>query len=81
MTTETGAGQWGSALALACNYFGLECRVYMVKASYYPETIPSFYDADMGSTMYSQPQYSNQFRPQGSGTGPVQPGKSGNRYQ
>ncbi len=35
LTTETGAGQWGSALALACNYFGLECKVYMVKASYF----------------------------------------------
>lgn len=34
LTTETGAGQWGSALAFACNLFGLECKVYMVKASY-----------------------------------------------
>jgi len=35
ITTETGAGQWGSALALACNYFGIECKVYMVKVSYF----------------------------------------------
>jgi tryptophan synthase beta chain len=35
LATETGAGQWGSALSLACNYFGLECTVYMVKVSYY----------------------------------------------
>jgi tryptophan synthase beta chain len=35
ITTETGAGQWGSALALACNYFGLECKVYMVRSSFY----------------------------------------------
>ena len=35
LTTETGAGQWGSALAFACNIFGLKCRVYMVKVSYY----------------------------------------------
>src|SRR5580704_14914808 len=34
LTTETGAGQWGSALAFACSLFGLECTVYMVKASY-----------------------------------------------
>lgn len=33
-TTETGAGQWGSALAMACNFFGLECHVYMVRVSY-----------------------------------------------
>jgi len=35
LATETGAGQWGSALALACQIMGLECTVYMVKASYY----------------------------------------------
>jgi tryptophan synthase beta chain len=34
LTTETGAGQWGSALAFACGLFGLECKVYMVRASY-----------------------------------------------
>ena len=34
LTTETGAGQWGSALAMACSFFGLECKVYMVKISY-----------------------------------------------
>ncbi|MCG3179842.1 MAG: Tryptophan synthase beta chain [Phycisphaerae bacterium] len=34
LTTETGAGQWGSALALACHQFGLECTVYMVRCSY-----------------------------------------------
>jgi tryptophan synthase beta chain len=35
LATETGAGQWGSALAFACNVFGLECMVYMVKCSYF----------------------------------------------
>ncbi len=34
LTTETGAGQWGMALALACNFFGMACKVYMVKVSY-----------------------------------------------
>lgn len=34
LATETGAGQWGSALAFACNAFGLECMVYMVRCSY-----------------------------------------------
>src|SRR5207237_4512573 len=34
LSTETGAGQWGSALAIACNFFGLQCKVYMVKVSY-----------------------------------------------
>src|SRR5499433_4408158 len=34
LSTETGAGQWGSALSLACQMFGLQCKVYMVKVSY-----------------------------------------------
>jgi tryptophan synthase beta chain len=34
LTTETGAGQWGTALAFACTQFGLDCTVYMVRASY-----------------------------------------------
>ncbi|MCU0859355.1 MAG: TrpB-like pyridoxal phosphate-dependent enzyme [Thermoplasmata archaeon] len=34
LTTETGAGQWGTALSMACNYFGLKCKVFMVRASY-----------------------------------------------
>ncbi len=34
ITTETGAGQWGSALSFGCNLFGIECKVYMVKISY-----------------------------------------------
>ncbi|MBX7247226.1 MAG: TrpB-like pyridoxal phosphate-dependent enzyme [Candidatus Sumerlaeaceae bacterium] len=34
LATETGAGQWGSALSFACNVFGLECQIYMVKVSY-----------------------------------------------
>jgi tryptophan synthase beta chain len=34
LATETGAGQWGSALAMGCGFFGLECKVYMVRVSY-----------------------------------------------
>jgi tryptophan synthase beta chain len=34
ITTETGAGQWGSALAMACQFFGMECKVFMVRISY-----------------------------------------------
>lgn len=34
VTTETGAGQWGTALSMACAYLGLDCNVYMVKVSY-----------------------------------------------
>ena len=34
VTTETGAGQWGTALSMACSYFDLDCKVFMVKCSY-----------------------------------------------
>jgi tryptophan synthase beta chain len=34
VTTETGAGQWGTALSMACNYMGLDCKIFMVKVSY-----------------------------------------------
>ena len=34
VTTETGAGQWGTALSMACSYYGLDCKVFMVKVSY-----------------------------------------------
>src|SRR5512145_2072102 len=35
ITTETGAGQWGSAMSFACNHFGIDLKVFMVKVSYY----------------------------------------------
>ena len=41
VTTETGAGQWGTALSMACAYLGLDCKVYMVKVSYHPGTTGS----------------------------------------
>lgn len=55
LVTETGAGQWGSALALATNLFGLSCRVFMVKASYsqkpYRKTVMRMY----GATVVASP--------------------------
>jgi len=51
LTTETGAGQWGSALALACNYFDLKCKVFMVSISYkqkpYRKHVMNIYGADV----------------------------------
>ncbi|HAI21977.1 MAG TPA: TrpB-like pyridoxal phosphate-dependent enzyme [Clostridiales bacterium UBA8153] len=51
LTTETGAGQWGSALALACSFFDLECTVYMVRVSYeqkpYRKTFMRLYGAEV----------------------------------
>lgn len=51
VTTETGAGQWGTALSMACGYFGLDCRVYMVKVSYqqkpYRKAVMETYNASV----------------------------------
>ncbi|MBM3283715.1 TrpB-like pyridoxal phosphate-dependent enzyme [Candidatus Gottesmanbacteria bacterium] len=51
LVTETGAGQWGSALSLACNYFSLSCTVFMVRVSFnqkpYRRTIMKIYGADV----------------------------------
>jgi len=51
LTTETGAGQWGSALSIACHFFGLKCFVFMVRVSYdqkpYRKIIMRLYGADV----------------------------------
>jgi tryptophan synthase beta chain len=51
ITTETGAGQWGSALAMACGFFGLDCKVFMVKVSYeqkpYRKAVMELFGADI----------------------------------
>jgi tryptophan synthase beta chain len=55
LATETGAGQWGSALALACNFFGLECTVYMVKVSYYQKPYRRSLMHIWGADVYPSP--------------------------
>ena len=55
MTTETGAGQWGSALAFACNVFDLALEVYMVKVSYHQKPYRRVLMGTYGSTVYASP--------------------------
>ncbi len=55
LTTETGAGQWGSALALACNFFGLDLEVYMVKVSYQQKPYRRLMMQTYGSEVYASP--------------------------
>ncbi len=61
LTTETGAGQWGSALSIACNFFDMDLEVFMVKASYeqkpYRRIIMQSYDADI----YPSPSYQTEY--------------------
>jgi tryptophan synthase beta chain len=54
-TTETGAGQWGSALSLACSFFDLECHVYMVKISYQQKPYRRVIMETFGGTVTASP--------------------------
>jgi tryptophan synthase beta chain len=55
LSTETGAGQWGSALALACNFFDLELEVYMVKVSYQQKPYRRVMMETYGATVFASP--------------------------
>lgn len=55
LTTETGGAQWGSALSLACNFFGLECTVYMVKASFNLKASRRSFMNTFGATVLESP--------------------------
>ena len=55
MTTETGAGQWGSALAFACNVFDLDLEIYMVKVSYQQKPYRRILMETYGSKVYASP--------------------------
>jgi tryptophan synthase beta chain len=55
ITTETGAGQWGTALSFACQHFGIECEVYMVKISYQQKPYRKFIMNTYGANVYASP--------------------------
>jgi tryptophan synthase beta chain len=55
LTTETGAGQWGSALAMACNFFGLDLEVYMVKVSYNQKPYRRILMQTYGAQVFASP--------------------------
>jgi tryptophan synthase beta chain len=55
LSTETGAGQWGSALSFACSLFGLECQVFMVRASYDQKPYRRAMIETWGSTIFPSP--------------------------
>jgi tryptophan synthase beta chain len=60
LSTETGAGQWGSALAFACTLFGLECKVYMVKISYEQKPNRRSLIESWGATIVASPSEETQ---------------------
>jgi tryptophan synthase beta chain len=55
LTTETGAGQWGSALAFACQLFGIECTVFMVRISYDQKPYRKFMIQTFGAEIHPSP--------------------------
>ncbi len=55
MTTETGAGQWGSALAMACKFFGIDLEVYMVRVSYEQKPYRRYLMETYGAQVFSSP--------------------------
>ena len=55
ITTETGAGQWGTALSFACQQFGIECDVYMVKISYDQKPYRKIMMNTFGANVYASP--------------------------
>ena len=73
VTTETGAGQWGTALSMACSYLGLDCKVYMVKCSYeqkpFRREVMKVYGADVTPTPSESTQVGRKILAQYPGTG------------
>jgi tryptophan synthase beta chain len=61
LATETGAGQWGSSLALACRLFGLECNIYMVKVSYQQKPYRRMLMHTWGATVHPSPSDQTEF--------------------
>jgi tryptophan synthase beta chain len=61
LTTETGAGQWGSALAMGCNFFGLDLEVYMVKVSYHQKPYRRIMMEVFGAQVFASPSDRTQY--------------------
>ncbi|RIK34324.1 MAG: TrpB-like pyridoxal phosphate-dependent enzyme [Chloroflexi bacterium] len=55
LTTETGAGQWGSALSMACNFFDIDLEVYMVKVSYFQKPYRRIIMENFGAHVFASP--------------------------
>ena len=77
ISTETGAGQWGSALAMACTFFGLELKVYMVKVSYYQKPYRRSMMELWGATVVPSPSPDTQAGRQVLSDDPDSPGSLG----
>ncbi len=77
LTTETGAGQWGSALSMACNFFDLDLEVYMVKVSYQQKPYRRVLMENFGATVYASPTDRTRYGRQLLASDPDSPGSLG----
>ena len=77
LTTETGAGQWGSALAMACNFFDIDLEVYMVKVSYEAKPYRRVIMRTFGADVYASPSDRTQFGRDLLASDPDSPGSLG----
>jgi tryptophan synthase beta chain len=77
LTTETGAGQWGSALSLACNFFNLECKVYMVRISYQQKPYRKSMIETWGASIVSSPSNETDYGKKVIAEDPDSPGSLG----
>lgn len=77
LTTETGAGQWGSALSMACSFFGLKCLVFMVRISYDQKPYRKFIMQIFGAKVYPSPSTETVFGRQFLAKNPNSPGSLG----
>jgi tryptophan synthase beta chain len=77
LTTETGAGQWGSALALACSFFNLDLEVYMVKVSYQQKPYRRIMMETYGAKVFASPTEHTQYGRSVLGQDPNSPGSLG----
>ena len=77
LTTETGAGQWGSALAFATAQYGMECEVWQVAASYRLEAVPAHDDGGLGGDLHPSPSEITEYGRTLSPKTPTTPGSLG----
>ncbi|MBP6469281.1 MAG: TrpB-like pyridoxal phosphate-dependent enzyme [Chloroflexi bacterium] len=77
LTTETGAGQWGSALAMACNFFGMDLEVYMVKTSYNMKPYRRIVIESFGAEVYASPTDRTEYGRSVLAQNPANPGSLG----
>lgn len=77
LTTETGAGQWGAALAMACNFFGIDLEVFMVKVSYHQKPYRRIIMENYGAQVFASPSDRTNFGRKVLAESPDSPGSLG----